>query len=94
MRLRQTKPWLEAAHDPGKKADRANGRRRKGRGGEAGGGPEIDVGGQRPTRMVKIRWQHAGDGVEVAIHANFLADDVRVAAEAAVPVSVADDHRF
>ena len=44
--------------------------------------------------MMEVRWQHAGDGVEVAIHANFPAHDVRVGAEAAVPVSVADDHRF
>jgi hypothetical protein len=75
---RQTKSRLEAAHNPGKKADGANGRRRKGRGGEPGGGPKIDVGGQRATRRVEVRWQHASNGVKVAIHANFLADEVRV----------------
>jgi len=42
------------------------------------------------TRRVEVRWQHASNGVKVAIHANFLADDVRVGAEAAVPASVAD----
>ena len=44
--------------------------------------------------MAETRRHHARDGVEIAIEANFCAENFRIGAERAAPVSVADDHRF